>query len=365
MDVLRFEEWMRRALQDPLNGYYRSGVNAVGRTGDFSTSATAGKALGSAIAGWLRHASSLETGVNAVIEIGGGDGSLSAQVRQSLGWWRRRTLTWCMVETSGPLRELQRQRLGSSGARWFEKVTDALEACGGRAYIFHNELVDAFPVRVLQWCKASGRWQELWLRRGQIGWHEEFQPADLDVTTVHHHAALSAGRWASAPLHDGQRVELHESYLHWLRELAPSWTAGAMLTVDYGDTFPQLYRRRPHGTLRAYLRHHRITGADVYANMGRQDITADVNFTDLLDWGESLGWETREFCTQREFLLRHVPGIKTRAASGPAIAHVTDEHGAGGAFKVLEQRVSGRGRNRLRAREHDVSTGLPIPDRQE
>ena len=138
-----------------------------------------------------------------------------------------------------------------------------------------------------------------------------------------------------------------------------------MLTVDYGDLFPQLYHRRPRGTLRAYLRHQRLTGTEVYANMGRQDITADVNFTDLMNWGESLGWETQDFCTQREFLLRHVPATVARATTDPAVAHVTDEHGAGGAFKVLVQRVRDRGRNRLRAPEHDVSTTIPIPDRQE
>jgi hypothetical protein len=33
----------------------------------------------------------------------------------------------------------------------------------------------------------------------------------------------------------------------------PHWNSGAMLTIDYGDDFPQLYHRRPHGTLRAYL----------------------------------------------------------------------------------------------------------------
>ena len=343
MDFLSFEEWMRHALQDPLNGYYRSGANTVGRNGDFSTSATTSPAFGAAIACWVKSEAARQTGISAVIEVGGGDGSLSDQVRQSLGWWRRRALDWCMVETSAPLREQQRQRLGSAGVCWFEKMADALAACGGRAFIFHNELVDAFPVRVLEWHEAAGRWQELWLRRGQHLWHEELLPADLDAAAMHEYAVLHPARWTSPSLRDGQRVELHQSYLGWLRELASSWTAGAMLTVDYGDVFPQLYRRRPRGTLRAYLRHQRLTGTEVYANRGRQDITADVNFTDLMSWGASLGWETQELCTQRQFVLRHIPALEARAINDPAIAHVTDEHGAGGAFKVLVQRVSDGG----------------------
>lgn len=343
MDVLSFEEWMRLALQDPLSGYYRSGTNTVGRAGDFSTTATTSTVLGSAIAQWLKDETSRPVEINTIIEVGGGDGSLSAEVRESLGWWRRRNLEWCMVETSEPLREMQRRRLGTGRAQWFEKVTDALAACGGRAFILHNELVDAFPVRVLEWRGIPGQWQELWLRRERHVWHEELHPADLAPAVVLEHAALHPALWTSSPLRDGQRVELHESYVRWLREWAPSWTAGAMLTVDYGDLFPAIYHRRPRGTLRAYLRHQRLTGKEVYANMGRQDITADVNFTDLMNWGASLGWETQEFCTQRQFLLRHVRKIESRAVHDPAVAHVMDEHGAGGAFKVLVQRVSDRG----------------------
>lgn len=112
-----------------------------------------------------------------------------------------------------------------------------------------------------------------------------------------------------------------------------------MLTLDYGGEFPQVYHRQPRGTLRAYLLHQRLTGASVYENMGRQDITADVNFTDLMRWGESCGWETSSLETQRDFLKRQLRGFAQRLSQDPALRFLADEHGAGTAFQALVQRV--------------------------
>jgi len=55
------------------------------------------------------------------------------------------------------------------------------------------------------------------------------------------------------------------------------WTAEAMLTIDYGS--PEA------GS--AYHRHQRIEGRDIYSRIGRHDLTADVNFADLMSWGGS------------------------------------------------------------------------------
>jgi SAM-dependent MidA family methyltransferase len=99
-----------------------------------------------------------------------------------------------------------------------------------------------------------------------------------------------------------------------------------MLTIDYGATAENLYHRRPRGSIRGYLFQQRLEGAAIYQNPGRQDITADVNFTDLRNWSEPFvsGQELTSFA---EFLegSADVPGLM-------------DPHGAGGAFLVLEQR---------------------------
>ena len=81
-------------------------------------------------------------------------------------------------EISAPLRQAQRERLGRGKAHWHDTVETALEASGGQALVFSNELVDAFPCHVLT--RRDGKWREVGLRnagdrvvdgsvRGQLG----------------------------------------------------------------------------------------------------------------------------------------------------------------------------------------------------
>lgn len=343
--AMPFREWMRQALFDPDAGYYTTHVRTVGRHGDFSTSATAGTLLGEAVAGWLRAQMREQPGVRSVIEVGGGSGVLSHVVRRSLGWWRRLGLRWHMVETSPVLRAQQQEKLGRGAATWHETMAGAMAAAGGEAFVFHNELVDAFPVTLLQWEEASATWREIWMRRGDGGWREalgaavagEHAPA-VNMTGLEASALPLAG-WPGGGPRNGQRIEVHWSYQEWLESWAALWARGAMLTIDYGDVFPAVYHRRTAGTLRAYFAQQRLVGPEVYQRMGRQDITADVNFSDLRRWGEKLGWGTDVVETQGEFIRRYVAGALEKGSESAADGYVLDPEGAGSAFKALVQRA--------------------------
>ncbi len=309
---------MRLALFDPQHGYYSCNVRTVGRGGDFSTTATLHGALGEAIASWI--------GTRDVIEVGGGDGSLADGVLKSLGWWRRRRTRYHMVEKSGPLAAQQRERLQKYGARvrWHEEMESALAACGGIADVFSNELVDAFPAQVLRWDSARGRWDEL----AVTGGGEIVAAGASDYVCD----------WQPT---DGQRIERHRSYREWLRGWVPAWSRGRMLTIDYGGEFPDLYRRRPMGSLRAYFAQMRLDEpGEFFQRAGKQDLTADVNFTDLLAWGEEAGLVGGTLMDQRAFLLACVPGLEQRAQREPELAFLIAAAGAGGACRVLEQRKS-------------------------
>ena len=50
-----------------------------------------------------------------------------------------------------------------------------------------------------------------------------------------------------------------------------------------------------------------------------QDLTADVNFSDLVRWGEELGFQTLSLETQRDFLLRWQPKQVAACSSGSLI----------------------------------------------
>jgi len=62
---------------------------------------------------------------------------------------------------------------------------------------------------------------------------------------------------------------------------------GALVVIDYGDTAEGLENRRAEGTLRTYRDHH--LGPDPLAEPGQTDITADVNFTAVMEAAREVG----------------------------------------------------------------------------
>lgn len=255
-----FERWMAEALYHPRFGYYTASIRGLGRRGDFTTWPQLHRSLARAIARWVRSRK-----MPHVVEVGAGTGELAAAVRRELGFFFKPHHH--IVEISPILQEQQRKRLGRA-VTWHPTVKDALEACRGEAVIYSNELVDAFPCRVFQ--KHGEAWWELALRVEGAAVREVWLDSPRPESTVFAHD------WP-----EGQRVEVQESFRHWLAEWLPAWRSGAMLTIDYGENAPDLYLRRPRGTLRSFVHHQRKEGEGVYMGFGQRDITLDVNFSDL------------------------------------------------------------------------------------
>lgn len=316
-----FRRFMEAALYDPAFGYYSRQIRTVGARGDFSTSATISPLLAQAMAAWVAEEAS--GGCRHLIEIGPGSGTLHRALRQALGWRGRWHWSSHLVERSAVLRAEQRRTMGALGwgVQWHENPSTALQAAGGQALIFSNELVDAFPVTLLQ--RQGEQWQEVWLELQADGrLVETLRPAPATGTTL-----------AAVNFAEGQRVEVHDAYRDWFKHWRPEWRGGAMLTIDYGDTADRLYYRRPGGTVRGYHQHQRLEGLAIYRNPGHCDLTADVNFSDLMHWGAADGLENVRWETQTDFLARYV-----EARSAPE-AWLMDPQGAGGAFRCLIQKI--------------------------
>jgi len=288
-----FRDFMWRALYHPEKGYYAARIGTVGRRGDFSTSATLSDDLATGIARWLVAESKLN-GVQTVIEIGSGDGSLLDSVMRKVGWWQRLWLRFLVVETSAPLRSQQQARLGKRCAGWLPTMEDALDSCDGRALIFHNEVMDAFPVRLLEW---QDEWKEV-----HLDWQNGAARETLEDFPSPDSSPFSA---LQPPAKKGCRIEQMEDLHQWFITWLPHWKGGSMLGIDYGEEFPAIYHRRPRGTLRGYLMQQRVEGSELYLNAGRQDLTADVNFTDVRHWLRAAGVDEVSTGTQSEFLHCH------------------------------------------------------------
>lgn len=322
---ISFENFMALALYDPRFGYYSRSIEEIGGDrGDFSTSATLTEAMGKAIARWLLEEQKHHEweGATHLIEVGPGNGDLARDVLKALGWWKRRAIRLHLVEVSTPLRERQQTMLKSRGISWHASMEEALESAEGRALIYSNELVDAFPAKWLVWDEAGGQWQEVHVAwDSEKGLREVFKPL-LKGFPEDEYSAM--GPENQKP---GQRIEIQPLYQRWLGNLSQHWKEGSMLTVDYGGDPNGTYERRPEGTMRAYYRQQRVERAGIYQRLGKQDLTTDVNFVDLVNWGEELGFETASLESQSSFLKRYQEG-----------ADLMGQQGVGEAFQVLVQR---------------------------
>lgn len=314
--AVRFDHFMKAALYDESCGYYTSRIQSVGPRGDFATSATLSPLLAKAIAREITQYSSRLP----VIELGPGTGELAQAVRKALPWPRRLSFRQYLVEISPQLRKSQKAL--NPKAVHTSTIEEALKLCGGIAFIYSNEFVDAFPVRVFR--KEPDGYAELFLE-GSAGAIRE-----LWLASQPPHSSYLRHNWIT-----GQRFEVHESHQQWLSHWRGQWHGPAMLTIDYGGSPKEVLARRPAGTLRAYFQQQRCEGASIYENPGHQDLTADVNFDDLRLWGANEGLIEQRYQTQAEFLT---PFQKL----GPSDRFITHSEGAGSAFKVLLQKANRR-----------------------
>ena len=261
--MTRFDRFMAAALYHPERGYYTSRIKGVGNRGDFTTTPQLSAILARAIAQTFQ-----QSGLRHLIEIGPGTGLLAQQVREQLPFLTKFKTQQHLVEVSPPLRALQKEN--NPKANHHETIQEALEIAQGKAFLYSNELVDAFPVRIFR--KEETGWSELHLSGTQPNLQEHFLPApQLPQSHLFQQ---------DHPLH--QRLEIHESYHHWLQTWLPSLTQGQVLTIDYTAPSPRLHS----GTLRGYFLQDRLTGGNLYQNAGHIDLTADVHFDDLEHWSQ-------------------------------------------------------------------------------
>lgn len=315
---LSVERFMDIALFDEQGGYYNNNITNIGYRGDFSTSATLSDLPARRLVAEWKRACAVCGRNLPFLEIGGGNGDLAMGIARELGFFGRLRATYLMVDRSRALRDFQKM-VGGQFVRVYATIEEALKRCGGRAFIFCNELPDAFPAR--QFIYREGTWQELGFSVANSAIVRSARPC----ATLPRSRAFA--RWAK----EGQIIEVHESYHKWFAAWQPLWVCGSMVTIDYGELNDTLYHRRPAGTLRGYKAHQLLSAEELPALAGHCDITADINFSDLMDLASSCIGDRLQYMSQRDFLKDYANPAK------PEDMHLIDVPGAGDHFNVLIQ----------------------------
>lgn len=332
MEYLRFDHFMQQALYHPTQGYYTKKINSVGQTGDFSTCATLSDTLAKAITGWIKQETKYHNFRNSIpiIELGAGTGKLAKEILDNLPYFFRKKVDFHIVETSESLKRLQQQQLKNK-VSWHNSLIEALETTNGSAIIYSNEFVDAFPVRQFKYGKDKKNKlsiiKELYVNVKQRTFH--FLP-------LHPPHDLPTSSYFNIKPAQNTCFEINQSYYHYLKGNLINRNKVSLLTIDYGDLDKALINQYKNGSLRGYSHHQLMQGEDLLKNIGHQDITADVNFSDCIYWAQDLDFHSSTLSVLYSFLEQFAKAAANKTTSENTF--LTDPMGAGNAFKVLCQR---------------------------
>ena len=317
---ITFAEYMARALYGP-GGYYTR--NSAGS--DYYTSPQVHPAFGALLAIQLFQFWRLLDAPDPffVIEPGAGDGLLARDVCNAAGHLPEDfggSLRYAAVDRNPGGREAgdaELMKISGDALRLpFRNVTGC---------ILSNELLDALPVHRAR--MEGGALRELYVGiESDVADGYEGRLVEIagDPSTPDLERRLSD---IGVNLSDGQTAEICLLLDGWAESVAESLDMGFVLTIDYGRSADDLYDpiQRPHGTLVTY-RSHRQTDTPL-VDPGRQDITAQVDFTSVGLAGERAGLTTLGNISQGRLLTRLGLQTMRRNAAPPT--------GAGGGWITI------------------------------
>jgi len=257
-------------MEEVLRFYYATPHSPIGHAGDFYTSADLDPIFGQLLAKqFLNWAGTFES--FTIVELGAGHGALARDILQC------HSFKYMILERSPAMRRRQQELLQGYDVTWIDELPAGITGC-----IFSNEFFDALPVhRVV--CRG-GVLKEIYVA-------EDFEEIESDVDP-------GVRAVCKQDLQEGQVVEINLEAMRWIHQIAGALDRGYHVAIDYGYLRDEFYAQM-RGTLMCYWRHQAVENP--YIRIGEQDITAHVNFSDLMD---ERSLKTIAFTTQKDYLIQ-------------------------------------------------------------
>lgn len=282
---ITFAEFMQIALYGP-GGFYTSG-SPISASGDFFTAPSAHPLFGALIAVQLREMWQLlgSPAEFTVVEEGAGSGGLAADITESaatLDTGFGAALNYIALDIAPP------------GQMHYPVLPLANAPEGITGCVLSNELLDAMPVHRFE--VRNNELLEIFVGLDGDEFCEVLQsPSNAEIER------RLAPVVASLP--DGYRGEVNLGLQAWAGRQSKILERGWALTFDYGFQRSDLYRaERASGSLRTYFQH--TLGQDPLRHVGKQDITAHVDFTAVDEAMTAAGFLNAGTTTQAEFLAK-------------------------------------------------------------
>lgn len=310
------------------NAHYYATRDPLGAAGDFITAPEINQMFGELIGLWLADIAK-RAGAEAsaaYVELGPGRGTLAADALRALTATGSRPPVH-LVETSPALRAAQARAVPDAV---FHEVIDSLPT-DRPLLVVANEFFDALPIR--QYLRTDAGWRERVLVNDRVERAHRFLPdlCENDAADV-----------IPASLRDAEQGSIVETCpmgAEIMQGLAGriARQGGVMIVIDYGHAGPAT------GDTFQAVQAHRF--ADPFAEPGRRDLTAHVDFSALADAARGGGALATPMIEQGTFLVRLGIGARTAALSRSnpaqkdmlvqAMLRLTDPAAMGRLFKVM------------------------------
>ncbi len=283
-----FDEFMDLALYHSTLGYYQSDLEKFGEKGDFITAPETSDLFGFCLA---RQCTQVLNGTNDILEFGAGSGVLATQILFELGKLNSLPKKYYILELSGKLKHRQAQTINKTLPELMDRVIwlDELPK-DFSGVVIANEVLDAMPAKRLIY--KNNQFYELGVdyHGNKFCWKIFDLPYQNDKTLLPNHVT------------EDYKTEINLRATTWIDSLYNATNEALVLLIDYGMSRDEYFHlQRLDGTLRCYYQHK--ASENPFVNVGEQDITTSVNFSDIADQASVSGFKVSGYATQALFLI--------------------------------------------------------------
>jgi len=294
---ISFEEFIDFVMYKPGLGYYSAGAEKIGHSGDFTTAPEISKLFGMALANQitpiLDHYQS-----PSIIEIGAGTGKLAFDIMTQLNDYQVNFDRYYILELSADLKQRQQSMLSHLPTKTLNKIVwlDSIPMDSIDGVIIANEVIDALPFTRFK--SQNGQVYELGISVEDNQLIEQPRLADEILSNTVDSIAKEIGM----TFQDGYTSEIRINFGSWFRTIESMLSSGSIFFVDYGYARQEYYdEERTNGSMICHYRN--VAHEDPLSNLGIQDISASVDFSQLADVALQRNIEVGFFTSQSDFLI--------------------------------------------------------------
>ena len=298
---ISFREFMHHALYHPDFGYYTRGPQNVGKTGDFFTSVSVGSCFGTILAHRIHQIWTENCAPHNyhLIEMGANNGQLALDILNTIQQsfpHLYTALTYHIIEHLEIIKEIQTQTLTTHQQK-ISLHSSPSEISEKQGLILSNELIDAFPVHLLQLQNQTWHQQTVTLKDNQL-------TLSLTKNLTPELQKFTKTLPPANTLPEGYQTEYRPGLPEHIAETTQMLQTSHTITIDYGHTHSSYYAAsRSTGTLRCYHQHQ---ADELPLELpGLKDITAHVDFTQLAKTYLQHGHHLTHFSSQSHYLTTH------------------------------------------------------------